>query len=158
MLYFAYGSNLNLSQMSNRCPNATKLGAIYLQGWRLVFRGVADIERSNDNNDMLPVGMWDITDDCEKSLDLYGGYPRLYKKIWVSGMLTYVMNNNKDYIPPSQGYFKSIVDGYRDFGLKNQHLYEALGWSHYISDQHHWSQPKKKRTYDELLTFTSRSK
>ena len=43
-LYFAYGSNLNLTQMANRCPQAKQLGSAYLPNWRLVFRGVADIE------------------------------------------------------------------------------------------------------------------
>ena len=59
MLYFAYGSNLNKQQMSIRCPKAKALGAAYIVGWRLVFRGVADIERTNDPSAMLPVGFWD---------------------------------------------------------------------------------------------------
>ena len=32
-LYFAYGSNLNLTQMANRCPQAKQLGSAYLPNW-----------------------------------------------------------------------------------------------------------------------------
>ena len=48
MLYIAYGSNMNRDQMSVRCPHAKPLGAYYLDGWRLVFRGVADIIKDKD--------------------------------------------------------------------------------------------------------------
>jgi len=133
-LYFAYGSNLNLTQMAQRCPNARQLGAQYIPNWRLVFRGVADIEPTRSNNVMLPIGVWEITEECENSLDIYEGFPHLYRKININGMMTYTMNQ-KDVSVPSTHYFNSILDGYKDFGLKTNHLYEALGWSHYKSTQ-----------------------
>ena len=142
-LYFAYGSNLNLTQMANRCPQAKQLGSAYLPNWRLVFRGVADIEPSRNSDDLLPIGVWEITNECESSLDIYEGFPHLYRKIKVNGMMTYTMNK-KDVMPPSSSYFNSILEGYKDFGLDNSHLYEALGWSHYTSKQYEWSLPKKK--------------
>ena len=37
--YLAYGPNLNLVQMRQRCPNARVVGYTYLFGARLVFRG-----------------------------------------------------------------------------------------------------------------------
>lgn len=37
--YLAYGPNLNLVQMRQRCPNARVVGYTYLFGVRLVFRG-----------------------------------------------------------------------------------------------------------------------
>ena len=133
-LYFAYGSNLNLTQMAKRCPNAKQLGSAYIPNWRLVFRGVADIEPSRNADDLLPVGVWQITDECENSLDIYEGFPHLYRKITVNGMMTYVMNQ-KDLLPPSTHYFNGILDGYKDFGLKTNHLYESLGWSQFKSQQ-----------------------
>tara|TARA_R110000850_G_scaffold45442_1_gene115097 strand:+ start:309 stop:791 length:483 start_codon:yes stop_codon:yes gene_type:complete len=142
-LYFSYGSNLNVSQMATRCPNAIQLGSTYLPNWRLVFRGVADIEPSRNVDDLLPVGVWEITDECEKSLDIYEGFPRLYGKTHVIGMMTYTMNT-KSIAPPSRGYFNSILEGYKDFGLNTNHLYEALGWSHYQSKQYDWSTSKSK--------------
>lgn len=42
-LYIAYGSNINLEQMSNRCPNSKVVGKEMLKGYELEFRGVATI-------------------------------------------------------------------------------------------------------------------
>ena len=44
-LYAAYGSNLNKIQMRKRCPRSTPICSMYLQDWRLVFKGVADLEK-----------------------------------------------------------------------------------------------------------------
>lgn len=38
-LYFAYGSNINLTQMEYRCPDATPLMPVMLHGYELTFRG-----------------------------------------------------------------------------------------------------------------------
>ena len=48
--YFAYGSNLNKKQMSVRCPTAQFIGAAELTGFKLVFRGVLDIEHAHANS------------------------------------------------------------------------------------------------------------
>lgn len=129
-LYFAYGSNLNVEQMAKRCPNAEPLGAAYLPSLRLVFRGVADIEEGQPE-DLLPVGIWSITEECEKALDAYEGVAiGNYRKIWSHGMLTYTMNQS-GYFPPSSYYFGVIKGGYQDFGLDLNHLEEALGWSYF---------------------------
>jgi len=146
-LYMSYGSNLNTANMASRCPNAIKLGSMYIPKYKLVFRHVADIVPTYDKEDLLPVGLWEITEDCEKALDFYEGYPTLYGKIKVNGIMTYKMNNNKDILPPSSSYFHTILEGYADFGLNPSHLYDALGWSHYKSDKHEWSLPKPKRKF-----------
>ena len=130
-IYFAYGSNLNLEQMAKRCPNARQLGALYLPNWKLVFRGVADIEPSRDIDDLLPCGVWHITTACERVLDIYEGVKRgLYRKEYICGMMTYRMNS-QDIFPPSRSYFNAILQGYRDFGLNTDHLVKSLGWSHF---------------------------
>lgn len=129
MLYFAYGSNLNIEQMAARCPQAIPVGSAYFPGWRLVFRRVADIERG-DPQDMLPVGIWEITEECEASLDIYEGFPKLYRKEIINGMMTYVMNT-AGVSPPSTTYFETIRKGYEDFGLDQDHLEEAREWSYW---------------------------
>ena len=58
--YLAYGSNLNVEQMTNRCPGAKRVGSFYLNGYRLVFRGVADFEKDTDSK--LALGLWEITE------------------------------------------------------------------------------------------------
>ena len=141
-LYLAYGSNLNLSQMAFRCPDAKQLGSLYIPNWKLVFRGVADIEQSRNSDDRLPVGLWEITKQCEQALDLYEGYPNLYDKINIMGMMTYTMNRN-NISPPSRAYFHSILEGYKDFGLDTSHLYDSLGWSHYQQKEEQITIPSK---------------
>jgi len=129
-LYMAYGSNLNKDQMRYRCPTARAVGSAMIYGHELVFRGVADIMKSKDPNMYIPVGIWEIQPEDEASLDVYEGYPRLYGKIDVCGIMTYQMHTNR-IATPSTAYFNSILEGYRDFGLDTNFLYDAAGWAGY---------------------------
>ncbi|KAI1209258.1 uncharacterized protein F4807DRAFT_101971 [Annulohypoxylon truncatum] len=45
VLYFAYGSNLSLTQMQHRCPNSQPIGLAHLPGWTWLIneRGYANI-------------------------------------------------------------------------------------------------------------------
>ena len=126
MLYVAYGSNMNRRQMARRCPKARPLAAIRLEGWRLVMKGVADIEP--DPSASTPAALWEITRTCERALDAYEGFPHLYVKERVvvalpdrrrAKPMAYVMNGprQRDYAPASDLYLASITDGYRDFGF-----------------------------------------
>jgi hypothetical protein len=129
-IYVAYGSNLNLHQMSHRCPDAEKIGAAYLPDWRLVFRGVADIEYSK--GDRCPVALWRVTRKCEKALDAYEGFPTLYRKIYWEAdgeaYMAYVMNR-KNYAPPMKMYYEGIKEGYDDFNLPHDELEAAVSHS-----------------------------
>lgn len=126
MLYLSYGSNLNLEQMKIRCPKATPIRKLLVPNFRLVFRGVADIEQMDGYK--CPMGLWKITDDCEKKLDAYEGFPNLYSKMYfkINGELamTYVMNTNR-ISPPNSHYFDVIKKGYEDFNLDKSYLYKA---------------------------------
>ena len=147
-LYFAYGSNLNLSQMQRRCPAATPLGKLYLPKWRLVFRGVADIVPDDDAT--VPGGLWQLTPACEAALDRYEGWhPNnngMYAKEFVEvdghgNVMIYTMNST-GICPPPVYYFDGIRQGYKDFGLKSAALKEALKHSH---DAKHLSHVERKR-------------
>lgn len=78
--YAAYGSNINIQQMSGRCPEATICNNGFINGYKLTFRsgGFANIEKSE--NCRVPVVLWKITERCERNLDRYEGYPGFYKK------------------------------------------------------------------------------
>lgn len=83
MLYVAYGSNLNIQQMSYRCPGATVAFTGYLINWKLLYRGsrtgsYATVKRCKGSK--VPVAVWNIDLKHEEALDLYEGYPRFYKK------------------------------------------------------------------------------
>ena len=80
-IYVAYGSNMNVEQMKRRCPNAKPIGKYILGDYKLEFRGVANIIKCKGKK--VPVALWEITEECEKSLDIYEGYPRLYRKEYV---------------------------------------------------------------------------
>src|SRR6056297_1279094 len=82
-LYVAYGSNLNLEHMRFRCPTAKVVGKGILNNYRLLFKGIpynafATIEPYK--NKKVPVVVWELKSEDEKSLDRYEGYPDLYYK------------------------------------------------------------------------------
>ncbi|MCL2796839.1 MAG: gamma-glutamylcyclotransferase [Firmicutes bacterium] len=130
-LYAAYGSNLNLRQMSVRCPDAVPVGTAMLKDWQLTFRGVATLEPSEGAE--TPVGIWEITPQCEVSLDRYEGFPRLYRKAFVEvelkgktvKVMLYLMNDGMPCLP-SKWYLDAIAQGYEDVGLDTVHLTRAL--------------------------------
>lgn len=128
-LYAAYGSNLNKEQMSRRCPNAQPAGSMSLDGFVLKFRGVADIQKSM--GDSVEVGLWNITEDCLKQLDIYEGYPHLYKRDHVAikdglPVMAYIMNRQTHVYPPAPHYLDAIARGFADFNLDSEYLKQAL--------------------------------
>ena len=80
-LYGAYGSHRNKTQMLSRCPKSKPFKSIVLEKFRLVFKGVADIEK--DSKYKLDLGIYKITKECEKALDYYEGFPIIYKKFYI---------------------------------------------------------------------------
>lgn len=125
ILYAAYGSNMDVGQMKKRCPRARPAGAGTIRGWRLVMRGVADIEPSSDG--VTPVGLWWVTRDCVTRLDLYEGFPTLYVRQYLvvaddlgrrHDAFAYVMTERHwgSYYPASRAYVRTVLRGYRDFG------------------------------------------
>lgn len=121
-LYAAYGSNLNMKQMAIRCPTASVVGSGKLNGYKLAFCGVATVFPCE--NSSVPVAVWEIDEDCERALDRYEGFPRLYRKETVEvevddvalDAMIYIMNRSRLY-PPAGSYYRTIEQGYEDFGL-----------------------------------------
>ena len=52
-IYLAYGSNLNISQMAYRCPNAKPWGATILPDWKLEFWGGCGSAREHHSKERL---------------------------------------------------------------------------------------------------------
>ena len=121
--------------MADRCPNARYLGNTMLKDWRLIFKSVATIEKDLDK--YVPVGVFQITIECEKALDIYEDYPHLYDKkeldIILDGIqvtaMTYVMVAKYGIAPPSRRYFNVISEGYKNCGLNSDFLLEAEEYS-----------------------------
>ncbi len=131
-LYFAYGSNLNRHDMLVRCPQASPGTSARLDGWRLTFRGVADIEPAEGR--MVYGALWWLTPQCVSSLDRYEGAPSLYRQLLVEvetdagplEAMTYVMTSGGYLGLPSEWYFERIEAGYRDWSLPVVELQRAL--------------------------------
>ena len=128
-LYGAYGSNLNKAQMRIRCKTAEPVGMMLLPDYRLTFRGVADIERSK--GDEVALGLWNITQKDLEHLDVYEGFPHLYRREHVvihNGLpvMVYIMQGQEDVYPPTQHYLSTIRDGFGDFELDNKLLVQAV--------------------------------
>lgn len=84
---------------------------------------VADIARGT-KNDLLPIGIWRLQPQDEEALDIYEGWPRVYRKFRISGIMTYRMNQT-GFAPPSDNYFATIEQGYIDFGLDIKLLHKS---------------------------------
>lgn len=128
--YVAYGSNLHKEQMEERCPGAVPYQTGILPDWELIYRGMdpdkvyATIRKKEGA--FVPVAVWKITEEHEKSLDEYEVYPTLYFKEDVKvtmdngkplTAMVYIMTD--DAVPgnPSDAYVQTIREGYADFGL-----------------------------------------
>ncbi len=130
--YFAYGSNLNRSDLRSRCPGGRPLIAARLEGWRLAFRGVADVEPAPGR--AVQGALWSLTEGDLINLDYYEGAPSLYRRRTIevetaSGRLeaiTYVMTDASHVDPPSAWYLERIEIGYRDWELPRLELERAV--------------------------------
>ena len=131
MLYFAYGSNLNLFQMKRRCKDSVFLKKYELKGYKLNFRSkyrAADIEKSK--NSIVPGALFEISKNDEKKLDVYEDFPILYKKLYFSyynkTVMTYIMVKKTEFRYPTERYLNVVKQGYKDCKLDNKFLIKAL--------------------------------
>lgn len=148
-LYLAYGSNLNLAQMRYRCPDARVVGCTYLPGMRLVFRGSQSGNyltlAAGDSGDPrgVPCGVFEISERDQASLDQYEGYPRFYRRDYVqtgeifdvftgrvvsssASAMIYLMQPGHLLGLPSGAYWRTCLQGYRDFRFDPAVLRRAL--------------------------------
>jgi gamma-glutamylcyclotransferase (GGCT)/AIG2-like uncharacterized protein YtfP len=128
MLYFAYGSNLNLRTMKRRCPQAVAVETTLLPGYRLEFRNYATIVV--DASAEVAGALYRLTPSCWRALDTYEG--DAYDKITVSvgagstlhEAIAYVMKAGTR-APPTTTYFSEIARGYTDWKLDGSILRRA---------------------------------
>ena len=140
-LYFAYGANLNIANMSWRCPDAVVIQPLHLEGYRLAFSGVATI--LPEEHSRVPGALWAISEADEQALDQFEGYPTMYRKemIQQDGLefMVYVMNATEPW-EPSVGYLECIRQGYQNWGLSAEDLDIAVQRTLWEMDYDlHWS-------------------
>lgn len=140
-LYTAYGSNLNVSQMTYRCPGATIYARGFIENYKIVFRGSKTGAYATiipEKGSIVPVVVWEITSQDEQALDRYEGYPTFYykKNIMVKlnpsesiETMAYIMFDEAKVGKPSLQYINTIADGYYDNNLDIQQLKNAIAYN-----------------------------
>jgi hypothetical protein len=129
--YAAYGSNLSLVQMSERCRRADIVTSGKLVGYKLAFARVATI--LPDEGSTVPVGIYNLTPQDVESLDRKEGLSRTYDRYLVTPLtedqraircFTYV---KRDPTPeaPSDKYYAKLLAGYRDWKFDDRRLRHA---------------------------------
>lgn len=143
ILYFAYGSNINLEQMEHRCPDAQLVGPVTLQNYELQFRGSGFATVSPKKGSVVHGLLWKLTPKSEQALDRYEGYPRHYTKEQVSvrttddaavSVMAYIMAEPVSRQPalPSPYYYRVIQEGFEANSLPMKSLEEA--WNRTIDE------------------------
>ena len=141
--YIAYGSNLSIEQMKVRTPDAVIVGTGMLENWKLLFRRYATIKKCEGFK--VPVLVWKISEQDEKNLDIYEGYPKFYTKkelkIAVKSLngddlgnltaMVYIMTKKavkaRRNNPLPNPYYYSVLDaGYKAFGFDDKILKDAM--------------------------------
>ena len=132
MIYFAYGSNLELNQMKDRCPDSKLISEGYLKDYILSFDkfspgwkcGVADIVKSF-NNKVWGL-LYDISERDLLKLDSYEGHPNFYRRIIVNIIktndqiveaYTYEVVNKDKFVRPSKEYINIIKEAAKKYNF-----------------------------------------
>lgn len=98
--HIAYGSNINETQMAQRCPGSVPLAKASIPDYELQFKDYATIAPIENSN--VPVLIWKLTPENELALDRYESYPNYYRKEFFDYKhggqsdiaMAYVMNGN----------------------------------------------------------------
>ena len=138
--YLAYGSNLNKEQMAVRCPDAEAVGTARIRDYELLFKGSrtgAYLTIEPKKGKSVPVGVWKVTEEDERKLDFYEGYPNFYYKKELpvvvkrdgknelKNCFIYIMHENRKKGVPTSWYVNVCIQGYYDFGFSPEELVET---------------------------------
>lgn len=134
--YLAYGSNMDLTQMAHRCPNAKFVGTGVIHDYRLIFKRTYATIKYEKHSD-VPIVVYLISKEDEKRLDRYEGYPKSYYKHFINlslngsaekGMV-YIMSPHNDYKLPSDRYYNLLSNAYDRFALDRTALEGAVEYT-----------------------------
>lgn len=140
-LYIAYGSNLNVSQMKQRCPDARIVGTTELRGFELLYKGSksgAYLTIEHKKGGVVPVALWEVSAADERRLDIYEGFPDFYYKRDIrltyrdqageahkAQAFVYIMHEERRLGIPHWSYIGTCKQGYAYFGFDDKYLDEA---------------------------------
>lgn len=136
-LYFAYGSNLDIEQMRQRCPSSRVVGIGRLPAHRLAFSrysdsrgcGVADIVP--DEGQEVWGLLYEISDeDLKGSLDRYEGFPHCYTRLLLQvetlsvgdpDAWVYSVVEKDDHVEPDSYYLDIICSAAASLGFPQEY-------------------------------------
>jgi len=136
-LYFAYGSNMDLLQMGDRCPGAVTVSTAELPSYRFIINtgGVATLVP--DPTSTVQGLLWKISKKDERSLSRHEGVKHgIYKKAFVgvrlpngttTRALIYVAADSH----PGKarpGYLEKVVSGAEGCGLPKSYIDQLKHW------------------------------
>lgn len=146
--YFAaYGSSMNVNQMSSICPEAYPFAWGIIEDFELEFRNYANIKKYKGK--IVPIVLWNITEQDEEALDNCENM-ELYSKEIINVKLTdvndrvaqYHVNHYREGVDalvyilkdeklspsksPSLEYYQSILEGYQDNNINLEPLEKAM--------------------------------
>ncbi len=134
IMYFAYGSNMCIRQMNERCPNNSKIGIAQLSGYRWIIstRGYANVVKSS-NDDVWGV-IYEISIQDEAKLDGYEGVStKCYLKENLDILIDSRIKNCLTYVDPiteigipSYTYSNTINEGILDSKLPEEYVEKYL--------------------------------
>lgn len=137
-LYFAYGSNLSLTQMSHRCPSSPHNGvaALHHHRWIINARGYANVVPSP--GDVVYGLTYALTAEDEARLDVDEGVPWAYEKrmmdleVWAAAEGRAVVEGERGEVRRGLVYVdeRRVVEGTprREYvGRMNRGVEEAVG-------------------------------
>jgi len=135
--YFAYGSNMNESQMAWRCCSAQKVSSATIRGWKFHInsRGVATVIPEEEG---IVYGiLWVLAEEDEQALDTYEGVQSgfYYKKEFEvqtddgrsCAALVYVASDSQRGVP-RDGYMAGIVEAAIENGFPSWYVEELQEW------------------------------
>lgn len=125
MKYFAYGSNMSLSNMTKRDVNFTSREKATLKGYKFIINkiskknpgvGFANIIR-DDNSEVEGI-VYEVSQEDILKLDKYEGYPKHYRResfiINDENTIIYIANDNwtsVNELKASEDYKEKILEG-----------------------------------------------
>ena len=90
----------------------------------------------------IPVLLWEITQEDEKALDIYEGYPSFYGKETMElpleggtvAAMVYIMTPGHRLGYPSDFYYNTILEGYGSAGFDPIVLEQALDYTEHLME------------------------
>jgi len=157
--YFAYGSNLSVTQMTERCPDATdpRPATLADHDWLINERGVATVEPF-DGSEVHGI-LWQISDQDLATLDRSEGVPVRYRRdrmtvqtndgpaeAWV------YVDHRVEPGAPRDGYLERIIDGAGHHGLPSRWVeflnrWDPVNWPRQLGEP----DPSAPQSLSELL-------